>query len=499
MASNGERRLTILTKVAFGIGQMAEGIKNVAFSMFVVFYYNQVLGLDPALAGLAAALALFFDAITDPLAGALSDSFRSRWGRRHPFMVVSSVPLAVTFFFLFAPPPGLEGGALFAWLLVMAILVRGAMTFYHVPHLALGAELAPDYRDRTTIFTYSTMFGFLGGLGMRSAALPLFFPSSQNGLQNAEAYPRFAMSMAIIMMVSILVCAWGTRSEIPHLPQASGRQRFSFSQMIGALWGLLGYKSFRSIFLGMATTTLIFGIEIFMYTYMGKFFWELTEEQLGLLGLATVVGLPAAFFVVPWMTRRLDKRNALVSVVVILILASNIPIISRLVGVFPENGSPILLPLLIAFRLVFSVLSPALYILPQSMFADIGDEVALATGKRLEGVIFSARSLIGKGVIAIGTALGGVALKVIEFPAKAVPGEVDPSVVFNLGVVEGPATSVFTLLGLTFYMAYPLNAARHAEIQAALEKKKAHAQTSADAEGEPTMTARTEVAALDNA
>jgi Na+/melibiose symporter-like transporter len=218
----------------------------------------------------------------------------------------------------------------------------------------------------------------------------------------------------------------------------------------------------------MLITTFILGIEIFMYTYSGKYFWELTEEQLGLLRAAIFLGLPASFVVVPWMTRKLDKRNALILSVVVLVLSSNIPIIARLAGVFPDNDSPVFIPLLFAFRTVGGLISLALYIVPMSMFADIGDEVALATGTRVEGLIFSARSLIGKATVGFGTMVGGLALKAIEFPLNAVPGQVDPGVVFNLGLIEGPLTSVVVLLGLTCYLKYPLNAQRHAEIRAAL-------------------------------
>ena len=70
--------------VAFGVGQVAEGVKNQAFNVFVLFYYQQIVGIPGSLAGLALAIALVFDAISDPLAGVVSDRLKTRWGRRHP-------------------------------------------------------------------------------------------------------------------------------------------------------------------------------------------------------------------------------------------------------------------------------------------------------------------------------------------------------------------------------------------------------------------------------
>ena len=101
-------QLTLNTKFAYGIGQLAEGLKNSALGTFVLFYYNQVLGLPGTLAGLALAIALFFDAFTDPFAGSISDNWRSKMGRRHPFMYASALPLGICFYLLFSPPEGLS-------------------------------------------------------------------------------------------------------------------------------------------------------------------------------------------------------------------------------------------------------------------------------------------------------------------------------------------------------------------------------------------------------
>ena len=127
-----------------------------------MFYFNQVLGLSGTLAGTAIFIALVFDAVSDPVAGSLSDRFRSRWGRRHPFMYASAAPLAVTFYLLFNPPSGLGQAGLFCWLLCFAVLVRASMTLYHVPHLALGAELTDDYSERTTVVAYRSLFSMVG-------------------------------------------------------------------------------------------------------------------------------------------------------------------------------------------------------------------------------------------------------------------------------------------------------------------------------------------------
>src|SRR5690606_10981497 len=193
--------LSARTRFWYGLGQAAEGIKNHSFTFFLLFYYTQVLGLSGTLASLALAIALVFDAVTDPLAGALSDRTASRWGRRHPWMYASALPLAAAFYAAFAPPANLSEGALFAWLLASTIAARGAMTLYHVPHMALGAELSVDYHDRTRIVMARSIFGSLGGYLAGALGLLYFMRPSEaypNGQLDPAAYPAYAALFAVL-------------------------------------------------------------------------------------------------------------------------------------------------------------------------------------------------------------------------------------------------------------------------------------------------------------
>ena len=198
--ASGSNSLGFGLKFWYGLGQLAEGVKNTAFSFFLVFYFNQVLGLSGTLAGTAIFIALVFDAVSDPVAGSLSDRLRSRWGRRHPFMYASAAPLAVTFCLLFNPPPGLGQWGLFGWLLCFAILVRASMTLYHVPHLALGAELTDDYSERTTVVAFRSFFSMIGAFATPVVGMGLFLRSTEqfeNGQLNPAGYESLAIFFAI--------------------------------------------------------------------------------------------------------------------------------------------------------------------------------------------------------------------------------------------------------------------------------------------------------------
>ena len=170
------------------LGQIAEGLKNASFNLFVPFYYNSVLRLSGSLCGFAVGIALVFDGLSDPLMGSISDNHRSRWGRRHLFMVIAALPLALAFFGLFAPPAGLGSTGLFLWLTGFAVVTRLMMTVYHVPRIALAAELTANFAERTRVVATRQIFGYLAAFGMAAIAFGYFFADEQGGRTNPEAY-----------------------------------------------------------------------------------------------------------------------------------------------------------------------------------------------------------------------------------------------------------------------------------------------------------------------
>ena len=192
-------------KLSFGVGQAAEGLFGAAYGTFLIFYYNQVLGMPGSLAGLAVGIALVVDAFTDPMAGSLSDHWKSRYGRRHPFMYASILPLAASFYFLFNPLVTSQLG-LFVWLVVFSNATRTSMSLYHVPHIALGAEMSEDYDERSKLVGYRMFFANVGVLFAFAVGFLYFFTPTaefENGQLNAAVYPYFAALLAVLMAVTI--------------------------------------------------------------------------------------------------------------------------------------------------------------------------------------------------------------------------------------------------------------------------------------------------------
>src|ERR1700689_1852040 len=147
------KRVAALSQWAFGSsGVPTTGIISNGIDYFLFFFYSQVVGLSAALTGLALAIALTFDALCNPLMGYLSDHWRSRLGRRHPFMYASILPLTALYVLVWYPPADSHRQwVLFGYLLTVLILLRLSMAMFDAPVRTLVAELTPDYDERTRL------------------------------------------------------------------------------------------------------------------------------------------------------------------------------------------------------------------------------------------------------------------------------------------------------------------------------------------------------------
>ena len=466
-AQSGE--LTWRVRIMFAVGQIPEGIQSTSFSFFLLFFYNQVLGLSGFLASLAIVLALVVDAISDPVIGSWSDGIRHRWGRRHPFMYAAAVPFAICFYLLFAPPGGMSQMEIFLWLLTFAVLTRTTQSVYSIPHTSLTAELSMDYHERTLLSSLRSILQSVGTLMVFLIGLQIFFdatPEYPNGQLNPEAYPRFAAAFSLVIFIGVVLTAAGTHSHIPHLPKANEGERFTFLQVMREAMMAFSFRSFRAVVLAAVLFGMTMGMVSALSIYLGTLYFQFSLELIGLSFPASILGsFIGAGMATPLGRMFQEKRTLLIAGLIWYGVWNTTPIILSLLGLFPKPGNPILFYLVMTFNAVSAAGIGMLTVMIGSMIADITDQHEARYGSRNEGIYFAASSFAAKAISGFGIVVSGVVVDVSGIQRSATVETIDPDSLFTLALAMGPG--VLVLIGITVIAAsfYDLSKAKHEQIR----------------------------------
>ncbi len=462
--SPAQGKLPVRTKLAYGLGTLAFGIKDQGFSTFLMLYYNQIVGLPAAWVGAAILVAMIVDAVADPLIGHFSDHCRSRWGRRHPFMYASAIPLAAGYFLLWVPPHG-SHELQFIYLLVTSIVVRVAISFYEIPSSALIAEFTSDYDERTSISTYRALFYAVGNVGMAVLALKVFMratPDQPLGQLNAAGYTGYAAASAVLMFLCVLISARATHSRIPTLHLNHEVERPGLMELLRGLRVILFDRTCISVLLCILFFGIAGGFATTLGVYVSTYFWHLNSADLSVISGAMAFGVILALVVVQ-LSKKLGKKQTALGLYWIALLAATIPLVLGLMQEMPAGHGALLTVL--ALREVLMIMCVlAAIILATSMVADVADYFLLKTGKQMEGLMFSGLIMISKMVSGMGVFLSGLVLSSINFPDKAVANAVTPGVVHQLVwvyVLIMGGLCALAILSLSFY---PITRASHQRI-----------------------------------
>lgn len=484
-----ERRVTLPTKLFYGLGSVAYGIKDSGFSTLLLLFYNQVIGLDASLVGLAIMIALVADAFVDPVIGHFSDHLKSRWGRRHPFMYAAALPIGMLYILLWNPPIGATSSATVAYLVVVAIAVRSVISAYEVPSMALAPELTSDYHERTSVLGFRYLFGWLGGMGMLLLVFSvLLVPTAHypQGTLNPQGYRNYSYVAAAIMTLTILASTLGTHHQIRFLPKPVGT-RPPIARTFHEIIGTLSNRAFLVLFFAGVCLYTDQGLNFALANYFNTYLWQFPSTFFVIYTLSVMAGVCLAMIWARLASARFGKKRSAIAFLCVRPLIASAPLLGRALGLMPANGSTVLYPLLMAVVVVQVSIGVAATILAASMMADVVEDAQARTGERREGVFFAGSFFMQKCVSGFGLFLSGTILTAVHFPAKAIPGKVPVAVLDHLIVSYCSLIVLFSGLGALVLAHYPLGG--QVEHKRRLSELAEAGLLLPGAEGEPTSAA----------
>jgi Na+/melibiose symporter-like transporter len=305
----------------------------------------------------------------------------------------------------------------------------------------------------------------------------ILVPTAQQpvGQLNAAGYPVYGAVAALIMMVVVLLSCVGTHNRIPMLLSNQAPERATLKNLWAGLKTILLDRSFSSVLLCTFFFSIGAGLAVTLGTYIRTYFWHLSAAHIASITGSAVLGLFLALLVVH-LSRKFGKKETVVTMYGIAILAITVPTMLGLLGMMPSNNAE-LIPLMMIqeIMLVTSVL--AALILGGSMFADIADHFQLKTGARIEGLMFSAFVMISKTVSGMGIFFSSFILSMINFPEKAAADAVDPAIVQQLGWIYVIGVGGMCFIAIVALSFYPISRSVHEKILRDLETRAANAQS----------------------
>ncbi len=443
-ASRNCERLRPSRKLYYAAGELGMASLLNITTLYLLFFYTEVAGLAPAAAGAALMFGRLGNAVTEPLIGYYSDRTVSSLGRRRPYLIAAAFPGALFCFLLFNPP-ALLGWGLFAYLLVSNLMFCISISIFNVPYGALGAELTPNYDERTSVMSYRMIAAALGGL--LGASLPVFLAAFF--LETGAGYKAAAAVVAVLSFTAMTVTILGTGASKTNLIKGADIR----------LWGgiftvfqnrsyLIFITALFALNLGMAVITLCLIYIVVYWLQAGS----LMPALIVVLQLCSILSAPGWH----WFSTRTSKKAALQ--LCLLLLGG------ALLGMYFLNpGISVAVFFLMALG---GVGISGTFILPLSIIPDICDEDEVNTGQRREGAFFGAYGMVRNISGALGTLMVGLVLGLVGFE----PGleQQSPAALDGLRFLFSPVVAFLCLLSFLAIRWFPLTRDRHAALRAQL-------------------------------
>tara|TARA_Y100000589_G_scaffold80177_1_gene73924 strand:- start:8901 stop:10352 length:1452 start_codon:yes stop_codon:yes gene_type:complete len=449
----------------FAVSSAGGGASEAFLSMFLLYFYNQVLGLDPFLCGLGIALSLFVDAFTDPMIGGISDRSSTRYGRRIPYMAFGLFGFALGIFLLFNARLGSSQFALFTQLLLFIIVTRISSTMFFIPRASLGVEMIKGYEQRNLLHARDNNFGILGTVIFYSS-IAIIFGSNWNQKDGYEAVSFIVISL---FLITSLFSVFRLRNIESQFEKTTVIDETRQTGVIKGLFALWQNDSWRNLIIGTSLFGIVGSLSSVFSIYMINFFWLWLPDEFTLILALSVPGAMIAALSANKLLKNKDKKRTVLVLTCIMISIGPSLTILRIIdikfgtNILPEVGLGIYSMLFILVALHSSFMAGVRIIngiVFSSMFSDVVEDHQKNTHARSEGLIISVNGLSGKILGGVGILLSGVLLSLVGFGEESSIEEKREAVT-SLAIFSTALLFIIAPISLFFISKYKINKSIH--------------------------------------
>lgn len=445
-----DKKLSRLTKIIYGSGDLGFSLTGTIIGAYFLFFLIDVVGIQPAVAGIAILIGKTWDYINDPLIGHISDRTRTRWGRRRPFLLFGALPYGLTFMLMWYRPPFESQFALAVYYAFAFILYDAAATFVYMPYFSLTPELTDDYDERTSLTSYRMFYSILGSL------LAFTVPLMIVGTFNPESASR------VFLMGTI----FGLGSAMPLiLVFFNTRERKDFTVLEKP-------KLLESLKAAFKNRPFVFGAVIYLLTWICMdilqtvllFFVKHVLRLESMSDLIMALIFVTAMFALPlweYISRRYNKRLAYAFGIAFWAVVQIL-----LITVSPSDPAAVIYFLCIMAGIGIS----AAHVLPWAILPDAVEWDEYQTGERHEGMFYSLVTLMGKVASSVAIPLTALMLDLTNYVPNA--AQQPESAILGIRFLVGPIPAVFLTIGIIFALKYPLDRVQFTNVVKELQERR---------------------------
>ncbi len=458
-------KLDLKTKLAYGAGDLGTAVSANILAFYWSVFLTDVAGLSAGLAGSIRLISGIWDAANDPFVGSLSDRTRSRWGRRHPWMLAGAIPLGFFFFLHWVVPHfsndrNTNQWGLFWFNVVVSLFFNTAYTMVNLPYTAMTPELTEDYNERTNLTSIRFQFSIGGSILSLLLALVIFSVVKEP----IQQYLLLGGVFGVFSVLPVIWCVWGTRDrmaivEAKHLNTTS--ESISFGRQLKIVFSNVPFLYVIGIYLFSWSAVQITAsiIPYFVVNWMGLPQAMSAQIALSVQGTALLM-----LFVWSRLSERYGKKA-------VYFMGMSFWIIAQ-VGLFFLQPGQVGLMYVLGIMAGFGV--SCAYLIPWSMMPDVIELDELQTGQRREGIFYGFMVFVQKIGLAIALFL---VLKALDFAgyisSSGASAPIQPaSALLAIRLAIGPLPTVCLIFGLILAYFYPITREAHAETLLKLQEKR---------------------------